>query len=95
MDSVQRPDAYLRRCECSRRYASHTTSRLTSSADILEAAGRDPRYLPLLPEFFTVPDNNPYASIAGNFYALYDAEAKYPSDLRYRQSNNSVRQTPH
>ncbi|KAF9786621.1 hypothetical protein BJ322DRAFT_1019257 [Thelephora terrestris] len=64
MDSVQRPDAYLRRY-------------------ILEAAGRDPRYLPLLPEFFTVPDNNPYASIAGNFYALYDAEAKYPSDLRY------------
>jgi hypothetical protein len=36
-----------------------------------------------------VPDGNPYPTIAGNFYALYNAEAKYPVDLRHCQSINA------
>lgn len=49
--------------------------------DILEAAGRDPRYLPLLPALFTVPDGNPYANLVDNFYDLFRAESTYPLGL--------------
>ncbi|KAF9786618.1 hypothetical protein BJ322DRAFT_1106748 [Thelephora terrestris] len=52
---------------------------------ILEAAGRDPRYLPLLPGLFlfAVPNGNPHTDIADNFDALNDAEAKYPDNLQH------------
>ncbi|KAF9790984.1 hypothetical protein BJ322DRAFT_1017589 [Thelephora terrestris] len=55
-------------------------------SDILEAAGRDPRYLPLLPGLFlfAVPNGNPHTDIADNFDAIYDAEAKYPDNLQHR-----------
>lgn len=38
-----------------------------------------------------MPDGNPYPNIADNFYALYNAEAKYPDDLRHRQSTDLFR----
>ncbi|KAF9642202.1 hypothetical protein BDM02DRAFT_3133249 [Thelephora ganbajun] len=50
---------------------------------ILQAAGHDPRYLPLLPVLFTAPDDNLYANIADNFYDLFNAEAEYPIGLRH------------
>ena len=88
MDSVQHPKAHARRCErsCRTLLIPHLSSQV--STDILEAAGRDPRYLPLLPVLFAVPDGNPYPNIVDNFYALYDAEAKYPDDLQHCQSTN-------
>jgi hypothetical protein len=69
-------------------HALNTSSHQISEV-ILEAAGRDPRYLPLLPGLFTVPDNTPYTNIAENFYALFNAEAKYPADLRHCWTINS------
>jgi len=67
----------------------HPTAPLITSTDIIEAALRDPRYLPLLPIYFTTPEEDPVIQlIAANRYSLSDAEATYPVGLQRCQPVN-------
>jgi hypothetical protein len=53
--------------------------------DLLEAARRDPRYLPMLPTLFAMPGVVPIPLGLTSFtvvYDLHDVEQKYPVSLR-------------
>lgn len=60
------------------------------TTDLIEAAKRDPRYLPILPTLFAVPDGGTTPSgtnpVVTMFYNLLDLENMYPPSLRHCKS---------
>jgi hypothetical protein len=89
-----RPDDYVRRCEHLSLHAPssfklHPAAPLIISTDIVGAVLRDPRYLPLLPIHFTMPEEDPVTNLtAAGCYSLSDAEATYPAGLHRCQPIN-------
>lgn len=67
-----------------------TASRKCILADLLAAVRYDPRYLPILPALFTVPDTGQTPSVANMFYSLLDLEEIYPPNLRRCQSTHPI-----
>ena len=92
MDSSLHPNIHVRRCEHLPGCLAITVPRLIST-DILEAAGRDPRYILLLPVLF-VPEEVPAPSIAETLDDLFAAEAQYPADLRHCEFNHNTGAPP-